>query len=81
MSPPGIETNVQDCGIVVSEVEFQSRYYVHFRIHTFEKGMNSLIPQVMDWIPPLMFFYISLLLNNPQMVHMPTNQPKKIIYI
>ena len=32
-----------DCGIVVSEFELQSRYYVHFRANTFGKGMNLLI--------------------------------------
>ena len=34
---------VMDCGIVVSEFVFQSRYYVHFRANTLGKGMNSLI--------------------------------------
>ena len=32
-----------DSGIVVSEFELQSRYYVHFRTNTLEKGMNLLI--------------------------------------
>ena len=32
-----------DCGIVVSEFEFQSHYYVHFRANTPGKGMNTLI--------------------------------------
>ena len=32
-----------DGGIVVSEFEFQSRYCVHFRTNTREKGMNPLI--------------------------------------
>ena len=32
-----------DCGIVVSEFELRSRYYVHFRADTLEKGMNPLI--------------------------------------
>ena len=29
-----------NCGIVVSEFVFQSRYYVHFRANTLGKGMN-----------------------------------------
>ena len=37
-----------DCGIIVSEFVFQSRYYVHFRANTLGKGMNPLIPQL--WI-------------------------------
>ncbi len=32
-----------DCGIVVSEFELQSGYYVHFRANTLGKGMNPLI--------------------------------------
>ena len=34
---------VMDYGIVESEFELQSRYYIHFRVNTFGKGMNSLI--------------------------------------
>ena len=29
-----------DCGIVISEFELQSRYYVHFQANTLGKGMN-----------------------------------------
>ena len=36
-----------DCGIVLSEFELQSRYYVHFRANTIEKGMNPLSSQIM----------------------------------
>ena len=32
-----------DRGIVVSEFELQSCYYVHFRANTPGKGMNSLV--------------------------------------
>ena len=38
--PHGIVANVLDCYIVVSEFELQSRYYVHFRTNTLQKGMN-----------------------------------------
>ena len=31
-----------DCGIVVREFVLQSRYYVHFRANTLEKGMSPL---------------------------------------
>ena len=30
-----------------SEFKLQSHFYVHFRINTLEKGMNSVIPQIM----------------------------------
>ena len=33
-----------DCKIVVSEFEFQSRYYVHFRTNILGKGMNPPYP-------------------------------------
>ena len=39
----GVMVKALDCGIVVSEFELQSRYYVHFQTNTFGKGMNSLI--------------------------------------
>ena len=35
--------NVPDYGLKVSEFKLQSRYHVHFRIDTLEKGMNPLI--------------------------------------
>ena len=38
-----VMVKAMDCGIKVSEFELQSRYYVHFRINTFGKGMNPLI--------------------------------------
>ena len=34
---------VLGCDVEVSEFEFQSRYYVHFRTNTLGKGMNALI--------------------------------------
>ena len=41
--PRGVMVKAMDCGIVVSEFEFQSRYSVHFRTNTLGKGMNPLI--------------------------------------
>ena len=41
--PRGIKVKTLDNGIVVSEFELQSLYYVHFRTNTFGKGMNPLI--------------------------------------
>ena len=41
--PRGVMVKVMDCGIVVSEFELQSRYYVHFRANTLGKSMNPLI--------------------------------------
>ena len=39
--PRGVMINAVDCGIVVSEFELQSRYYVHFRT---SKGMKPPYP-------------------------------------
>ena len=41
--PHGVKVKAMDCGILVSEFVFQSRYYVHFRTNTLGKGMNPLI--------------------------------------
>ena len=43
----GVIVKVMDCGIVISEFEFQSRYYADFRTNTLGKGMNPLILPVM----------------------------------
>ena len=45
--PCGVIVKSLGCGIVVSEFELQSRYYVHFLTNTLEKGMNPLILPVM----------------------------------
>ena len=39
----GVMVKVLGCGIVVSEFELKSRYYVHFRTNTIWKGINHLI--------------------------------------
>ena len=46
--PRGVMVKATDCGIVVSEFVFQSRYYVHFRANTLGKGMNPFILPAMD---------------------------------
>ena len=53
--PRGVMVNALDSGIVVSELELRSRYYVHFRANTFGKGMNPLILPAMGYIVPLHF--------------------------
>ena len=40
--PRSVILKVLDCGIVVSEFEFQKRYYVYFRTNTLGKGMNPV---------------------------------------
>ena len=37
--PRGVMIKAMDCGIVVSEFELQSRYYVHIQITTPGKGI------------------------------------------
>ena len=41
--PRGVMVKAMDCGIVVREIELQSRYYIHFRANTIGKGMNPQI--------------------------------------
>ena len=50
---------VMVCETVARKFELQSRYYVHFRTNTPDKGMNPLILPAMGYIapPPLLFFY------------------------
>ena len=40
--PRSVMVIAMDCGILVSEFLFQSRYYVHFRTNTLGKGMRPL---------------------------------------
>ena len=44
-SPRDVMVKVMGCGIVVSEFELLSRYYVHFRTNILAKSMNLLILQ------------------------------------
>ena len=41
--PRGVMDKAMDWEIIVREFVIQSRYYVHFRTNTLEKGMNPLI--------------------------------------
>ena len=54
--PRGVMVKAKDSEIVVSKFVLQSRYYVHFRIDTIGKSMNSLILPAMGYIVPLLFF-------------------------
>ena len=51
-----VMVNTLDCGIVVSEFEIQSFYYVHFWINGLGESMNPLILSAMGQIVPLLFF-------------------------
>ena len=42
--PYGLMAKLLDCGLKVSELELQSRYYIHFQTNTLWNGMNPLIP-------------------------------------
>ena len=39
----GVMVKAIDYNIVISEFEFQSYYYIHFRTNALGKGMNPLI--------------------------------------
>ena len=45
--PHDVMVKALNYGIVVSEFELQSLYYVHFRTEALEKGMNPLILRAM----------------------------------
>ena len=45
--PHCIMVKTMDGGIVESEFEIQSRYYVHFQTHILGKVMNPLITQLL----------------------------------
>ena len=58
---------VMDCGLVVSDFEPQSFYYVSFQTNTIGKGMNSLKLTVMGRIISLLSSTgMALASNNPQ---------------
>ena len=42
--PSVLMLKAMDCGIVASEFELQSRYYVHIRTNTLGNGMNPTYP-------------------------------------
>ena len=46
--PRGVMVKAMDCGIVVSEFEFKSHYYIHFGTNTLGKGMKPLSSQL--WV-------------------------------
>ena len=55
--PRVVMVKAMDYGIVVSEFEIQSRYYVHFRTNTLGEGINPLILPAMGQIVSLLLFY------------------------
>ena len=44
----GLMVKAMDSGIVESEIELQSRYYIHFQTNTLGEGMNPLILPAMS---------------------------------
>ena len=54
----GVVGKVLDSGREVSEFELQSRYYVHYRTNTLEKGMKPFIPRpAIGYMISLLFFF------------------------
>ena len=43
----GVVANLLDCGIVVSEFELQSHYYIHFRTDALAKVRTPFLPEGM----------------------------------
>ena len=70
--PYGIDSDMLDCVIAVSEFRLQSCYYVHFWTNTIGKGMNSLLFPAVGLRVTLLFFYKDGLgIELPKMVDMP----------
>ena len=55
--PSGVVAKVLEYFIVISEFEFQSRYYVHFWSNILAKGKNPLTLPSMEKIVHLLLFY------------------------
>ena len=68
-----------DCGIVVNEFEFQSRYYVHFRRkYPWERYEPPYPPSYgLDSTTTVLLGRLALALNNLQRVDMPLNKETK----
>ena len=66
--PRGVMVKAMDCGIIESEFELQSHYYVHFRENTLGKGMNPLILPVygLNSTTTVLSRRMALALNNLQ---------------
>ena len=60
----------------MSEFEFQSCYYIHFRTNTIEKGINPLIPASYG-LNSTTATRMALALNNSQKFDMPLNKEIK----
>ena len=45
-SPQGVVVKALDCGIIVSEIELLSRYYIHFWTNTPVKAINPLFSPI-----------------------------------
>ena len=70
------------CGIVESEFELQSRYYIHFWTTTLWKGINPLILPAMGWIVQLLFFLKEGFgIELPTNVDMPLTKPNLKLYL
>ena len=51
-----VMAKVLDCGLVVSEFDLDSGYYIHLLVNTLEKGMSTFILPALGWILSLVFF-------------------------
>ena len=73
--------NVLNCNIAVSEFEFQSCYYVHFRTNTLKESYELSYPPLpaMDEIVTQLYFYKDNFgINKPTKVDMLLNKVTKI---
>ena len=52
----GVMVKAMDCEFIVNEFELQSRYYVHFRANTLQKGMKLLSSQ--KWVKLYHYYFV-----------------------
>ena len=78
--PHGVMIKALDCGIVVSEFEFQSSYNVHFPTNTLGKDMKSLTLPTMGYIAsPLLFYEDGFSIKLPTKVDMSLNNNNFVV--
>ena len=77
-SPRDAMVKALDCNIVVSELELQSRNYVHFRTNTLRRGMTPPFPPSYGLNITITVLQEEWLgINSPTKVNMPLNKETK----
>ena len=77
-SPYGVVTDFLAWDILVTQMELQSRCYIHIQTDDTRKGIDSLIPRPIGWLVQVIFFYKDWFgFKKPTKVDMKLNLKKK----